>query len=123
MKTKGAYGDISITYWRVRADLFFNETRWRLSGPPRVWRCRPLLATVPIQIKVPGVYYPSYAACYILVALAVALMLSLVVMRTRIGMLIRAGSLPTGEISLRCTTSSCSHAGVRARAQHCGLPG
>ena len=40
----------------------------------------------------PGVYYPAYRLAIIVVALAVALMLYLVVMRTRIGMLIRAGA-------------------------------
>src|ERR1043165_439039 len=51
----------------------------------------PAWLTVPIEI-IPGVYYPAYRLAIILVALAVALMLYLVVMRTRVGMLIRAGA-------------------------------
>src|SRR6266436_313358 len=47
--------------------------------------------TVPIQIM-PGVYYPAYRLAIIVVALAVALLLYVVVMRTRLGMLIRAGA-------------------------------
>src|ERR687896_2614504 len=40
----------------------------------------------------PGVYYPLYRLVIILATLAVALLLYLLVMRTRIGMLIRAGA-------------------------------
>src|SRR5262249_56755810 len=40
----------------------------------------------------PDVYYPAYRLAIIAVALAVALLLYIVVMRTRIGMLIRAGA-------------------------------
>jgi branched-chain amino acid transport system permease protein len=40
----------------------------------------------------PDVYYPAYRLAVIAVALAVALLLYLVVMRTRVGMLIRAGA-------------------------------
>jgi branched-chain amino acid transport system permease protein len=40
----------------------------------------------------PGVYYPTYRFAIIVVALAVAAFLYVVVMRTRIGMLIRAGA-------------------------------
>jgi branched-chain amino acid transport system permease protein len=40
----------------------------------------------------PGVYYPIYRFAIIVVALVVALLLYLVIMRTRIGMLIRAGA-------------------------------
>jgi branched-chain amino acid transport system permease protein len=46
---------------------------------------------VPIAI-LPGIYYPAYRLAIIVVALLVALMLYLVVMRTRLGMLIRAGA-------------------------------
>jgi branched-chain amino acid transport system permease protein len=48
-----------------------------------------LNAAVPI---LPGVYYPAYRIAIIVVALAVAAFLYLVVMRTRVGMLIRAGA-------------------------------
>jgi branched-chain amino acid transport system permease protein len=71
--------------------LFFNELVrlvWGPAGltvPLPVW----LNAAVPI---LPGVYYPAYRIAIILVALAVAAFLYLVVMRTRVGMLIRAGA-------------------------------
>jgi branched-chain amino acid transport system permease protein len=48
-----------------------------------------MLAAVQIM---PGVYYPVYRLVIILVALAVAALLYFVVMRTRLGMLIRAGA-------------------------------
>jgi branched-chain amino acid transport system permease protein len=48
-----------------------------------------MLAAVQI---IPGIYYPIYRLVIILVALAVAGLLYLVVMRTRLGMLIRAGA-------------------------------
>ena len=40
----------------------------------------------------PGVHYPTYRIVIIVVALAVALLLYVLVMRTRIGMLVRAGA-------------------------------
>jgi len=40
----------------------------------------------------PGVYYPAYRLVIIAVTLVVALLLYLLVMRTRVGMLIRAGA-------------------------------
>src|SRR6266404_1643975 len=46
---------------------------------------------VPIAL-LPGIYYPAYRLAIIVVALVVALMLYIVVMRTRLGMLIRAGA-------------------------------
>jgi branched-chain amino acid transport system permease protein len=46
---------------------------------------------VPVTI-LPGIHYPAYRLAIIVVALAVALLLYLGVMRTRIGMLIRAGA-------------------------------
>src|SRR5580698_9848106 len=63
--------------------LFFNDAV-RL-----IWV--PAWLTVPVQI-LPGVFYPAYRLAIIVVALAVALGLYLVVMKTRIGMLIRAGA-------------------------------
>jgi branched-chain amino acid transport system permease protein len=44
-----------------------------------------------VQI-IPGIYYPIYRLVIILATLAVALLLYVVVMRTRLGMLIRAGA-------------------------------
>src|SRR5262245_19814284 len=71
--------------------LFFNElvriVWWpagmRLSLPD--W----LNASVPL---LPGLRYPAYRIAIIVTALAVALLLYLLVMRTRLGMLIRAGA-------------------------------
>src|SRR5260370_41009687 len=50
----------------------------------------PLLNTA-IEL-IPGIYYPAYRLAIIVVALAVAAFLYILVMRTRVGMLIRAGA-------------------------------
>src|ERR1700724_1126646 len=71
--------------------LFFNDAVRLIWGPAGLALPLPVWLTVPIQI-VPGVFYPAYRLAIIAVALAVALMLYVVVMRTRIGMLIRAGA-------------------------------
>src|SRR5438105_2560240 len=83
--------------------LFFNDAVRLIWGPAGLALPLPAWLTVPIEI-IPGVYYPAYRLAIILVALAVALMLYLVVMRTRVGMLIRAGpcgrrgcSRPSGD--------------------------
>jgi branched-chain amino acid transport system permease protein len=71
--------------------LFFNalvQLAWGQEGrtvPLPAW----LNTAVPI---LPGMYYPTYRIAIIAVALAVALFLYLVVMKTRVGMLIRAGA-------------------------------
>src|SRR6201993_3062997 len=51
----------------------------------------PMWLIYPIEI-LPGLFYPTYRIAIILTALLVALLLYLGVMRTRIGMLIRAGA-------------------------------
>jgi len=71
--------------------LFFNE------AVAIVWGRAALFTTVPRalsgQIEIlPGLRYPAYRAVIILVGLAVALLLYVVVSRTRLGMLIRAGA-------------------------------
>jgi branched-chain amino acid transport system permease protein len=71
--------------------LFFNDAVRLIWGPAGLALPLPAWLTVPIQIM-PGIYYPAYRLAIILVALAVALMLYIVVMRTRLGMLIRAGA-------------------------------
>ena len=71
--------------------LFFNEAVRLIWGPAGLALPLPAWLTVPVQI-LPGVYYPAYRLAIIVVALAVALLLYLGVMRTRIGMLIRAGA-------------------------------
>jgi branched-chain amino acid transport system permease protein len=71
--------------------LFFNDAVRLIWGPAGLALPLPAWLTVPVQI-IPGVNYPAYRLSIIVVALAVAALLYLVVMRTRIGMLIRAGA-------------------------------
>jgi branched-chain amino acid transport system permease protein len=71
--------------------LFFNE------AVAIVWGRAALFTTVPHALSgqitlFPGLRYPAYRAVIILVGLAVALLLYVVVNRTRLGMLIRAGA-------------------------------
>src|ERR1043166_8670686 len=71
--------------------LFFNELVRLIWGPAGVALpvARQMLTAVEV---LPGVYYPLYRLVIILSTLVVALLLYLLVMRTRIGMLIRAGA-------------------------------
>src|SRR6516162_7894965 len=71
--------------------LFFNEAVRLIWGPAGLALPLPSWLTVPLQI-LPGIYYPAYRLAIIVVALAVALLLYLGVMRTRVGILIRAGA-------------------------------
>src|SRR5438045_7877731 len=71
--------------------LFFNDAVRLIWGPAGLALPLPAWLTVPIAI-LPGIYYPAYRLAIIVVALVVALMLYLVVMRTRLGLLIRAGA-------------------------------
>jgi branched-chain amino acid transport system permease protein len=71
--------------------LFFNE------AVSMVWGRAALFTSVPPALGgfveiLPGIRYPVYRATIILVGLAVALGLALVVGRTRVGMLVRAGA-------------------------------
>jgi branched-chain amino acid transport system permease protein len=71
--------------------LFFNE------AVAIVWGRTALFTTVPPALAghitlLPGLRYPAYRATIILVGLAVALLLYVLVSRTRLGMLIRAGA-------------------------------
>jgi branched-chain amino acid transport system permease protein len=71
--------------------LFFNE------AVAIVWGRAALFTTVPPALAghipvLPGIRYPAYRAVIILVGLAVALLLGVVITRTRLGMLIRAGA-------------------------------
>ena len=71
--------------------LFFNELVRLVWGPEgRTLSLPPQMLTA-VQI-LPGVYYPIYRLVIILATLAVAAGLYVVVMRTRLGMLIRAGA-------------------------------
>ena len=71
--------------------LFFNDLVRRIWGPDGMTLSLPSEMLRTFQIF-PGVYYPLYRLVIILVTLAVAALLYLLVMRTRLGMLIRAGA-------------------------------
>src|SRR5437016_8964192 len=71
--------------------LFFNELVRIVWGPAGMTLPLPSQMLTAIEV-LPGVYYPLYRLVIILSTLAVALLLYLLVMRTRIGMLIRAGA-------------------------------
>jgi branched-chain amino acid transport system permease protein len=71
--------------------LFFNELVRLVWGPAGLTVPLPAWLNTAVQI-LPGIHYPAYRIAIIVVALTVALFLYLVVMRTRLGMLIRAGA-------------------------------
>jgi branched-chain amino acid transport system permease protein len=71
--------------------LFFNELVRLIWGPAGMTLSLPPQMLTAVQI-IPGVYYPVYRLVIILAALAVAALLYFLVMRTRLGMLIRAGA-------------------------------
>jgi branched-chain amino acid transport system permease protein len=71
--------------------LFFNELVRLIWGPAGMTLPLPPEMLSAVQI-IPGVYYPIYRLVIILATLAVAALLYIVVMRTRLGMLIRAGA-------------------------------
>jgi branched-chain amino acid transport system permease protein len=71
--------------------LFFNELVRIIWGPAGMSLPLPMWLIYPIEI-LPGLFYPTYRIAIILTALLVALFLYILVMRTRLGMLIRAGA-------------------------------
>ncbi len=71
--------------------LFFNELVRLIWGPAGMTLALPPQMLTAVQI-IPGIYYPAYRLVIILATLAVAALLYIVVMRTRLGMLIRAGA-------------------------------
>jgi branched-chain amino acid transport system permease protein len=71
--------------------LFFNELVRLVWGPAGMTLSLPSAMLTAIQI-IPGVYYPAYRLVIIAATLAVAALLYILVMRTRLGMLIRAGA-------------------------------
>ena len=71
--------------------LFFNELVRIIWGPAGMSLPLPMWLIYPIEI-LPGLFYPTYRIAIILTALLVALFLYLLVMRTRLSMLIRAGA-------------------------------
>jgi branched-chain amino acid transport system permease protein len=71
--------------------LFFNELVRLIWGPAGMTLPLPSEMLTAVQV-LPGIYYPLYRLVIILVTLTVAGLLYVLVMRTRIGMLIRAGA-------------------------------
>jgi branched-chain amino acid transport system permease protein len=71
--------------------LFFNELVRLIWGPAGMTLPLPPQMLVAVQV-LPGVFYPLYRLVIIATTLVVALLLYVLVMRTRIGMLIRAGA-------------------------------
>jgi branched-chain amino acid transport system permease protein len=71
--------------------LFFNELVRLVWGPAGMSLSLPMWLISPIEI-LPGLFYPTYRIAIILTALLVALFLYVLVMRTRLGMLVRAGA-------------------------------
>jgi branched-chain amino acid transport system permease protein len=71
--------------------LFFNELVRLIWGPAGLTLSLPSEMLTAVQI-LPGLFYPLYRLVIIGVTLAVGLFLYVLVMRTRLGMLIRAGA-------------------------------
>jgi branched-chain amino acid transport system permease protein len=71
--------------------LFFNELVRMVWGPAGLSLPLPIWLIYPVEI-LPGLFYPTYRIAIIITALVVALFLYILVMRTRLGMLIRAGA-------------------------------
>src|SRR5215469_2816821 len=71
--------------------LFFNELVRLIWGPAGMTLSLPTEMLNAVEV-LPGLFYPLYRLVIIGVTLAVALLLYALVMRTRIGMLIRAGA-------------------------------
>ena len=71
--------------------LFFNELVRLIWGPAGMTLPLPSQMLTAVQV-LPGVFYPLYRLVIILATLTVALLLYILVMKTRVGMLIRAGA-------------------------------
>jgi branched-chain amino acid transport system permease protein len=71
--------------------LFFNELVAIVWGRSALFTSVPPMLAGHVQL-LPGLRYPAYRAVIILVGLAVAALLYVVITRTRLGMLIRAGA-------------------------------
>ncbi len=71
--------------------LFFNEAVRLIWGAGGLTLPLPNQMLTAVQV-LPGVFYPLYRVVIIVATLAVALLLYVLVMRTRVGMLIRAGA-------------------------------
>ncbi|RWR30996.1 branched-chain amino acid ABC transporter permease [Sinirhodobacter populi] len=71
--------------------LIFNEIMVLLFGRQPIFVHLPALLATPVEVA-PGLLYPPYRLLIILVGLAVAAGLYLLINRTRVGMLVRAGA-------------------------------
>jgi branched-chain amino acid transport system permease protein len=71
--------------------LFFNELVRLIWGPAGMTLSLPPEMINAIEV-VPGLFYPLYRLVIIAVTLAVAVLIYFLIMRTRLGMLIRAGA-------------------------------
>jgi branched-chain amino acid transport system permease protein len=71
--------------------LFFNELVRLIWGPAGLTLPLPSEMLNAVQV-LPGLFYPLYRLVIIVVTLVVALLLYILIMRTRLGMLIRAGA-------------------------------
>jgi branched-chain amino acid transport system permease protein len=71
--------------------IFFNELVRLVWGPAGMTLPLPAEMLTAVQV-LPGIYYPIYRLVIILATAVVALLLYVLVMRTRVGMLIRAGA-------------------------------
>jgi len=71
--------------------IFFNELVRLVWGPAGMTLSLPSEMLTAVEV-LPGVFYPVYRLVIIAVTLAVAALLYFTVMRTRLGMLIRAGA-------------------------------
>src|SRR2546423_8059987 len=71
--------------------LFFNEMVRILWGSTALYMSAPGFLSGRVEL-LPGIPYPTYRVAIIAVGLAIALLLYLLIARTRIGMLIRAGA-------------------------------
>jgi len=71
--------------------LFFNEAVRLIWGAGGLTLPLPSQMLTAVQV-LPGVYYPAFRLVIIVATLLVALLLYVLVMRTRVGMLIRAGA-------------------------------
>ena len=71
--------------------LFFNEAVRVIWGPSALFVAPPDFLSGQVELPL-GISYPSYRFAIIAVGLAVALFLYVLIARTRIGMLIRAGA-------------------------------
>jgi branched-chain amino acid transport system permease protein len=71
--------------------LFFNELVRLIWGPAGMTLPLPSEMLNAVEV-LPGLFYPLYRLVIIVVTLAVALLIYIIIMRTRLGMLIRAGA-------------------------------